>query len=624
MTAFATLPFDEQLARIARAVDDRAAAETLLREAGALPDPEPLAHLVETLAAAERIDGPLRRALAEVLEALPDPALQHLLAHPVGPRASGLLRALADEALRAWPVTRPSALAFLVRWLRRRDPEAHAALVAEAEAKTEGPPGDGRWLLFVSGPRLAALRAEPRWGPRVEQTLSEAIDALARAPKSISQANAEALLARRVYADPGHFLFELLQNADDAGATSWSARIERDRAVVRNDGAPFSFLDLVGVLSIGQTTKAAQQIGFFGVGFKSVYEVCERPRIHSGAFDVEIAHVSIPRVLRTRPSEAGDGDTALVLPFTGGVDAAALLARARAIPPETLLTLPHLERVAITGPDGEVASWRETREGRLTVLRDAADHDVRRFRTAERTLRFDGPREAGRPRESRVRVAIAVDAEGRPTPPRGPTLFAFLPTAERTGLRVLVHARFDVTLDRERLEQGSPWNEALLDAAGRALADAVLALVDDGHSPVEALAAPADLAPGVGPLAEAARSGLRDAPCLPTADGGWVAPVNGRLLPPALAEALASLDLASGDGAPVRALAPLDGREEAVARWLGAVPLSDEALVALLADRLEAGRTPPPWMGRAVWDALSGATVDDAALRALPLVPDAD
>ena len=60
--------------------------------------------------------------------------------------------------------------------------------------------------------------------------------------------------------------------------------------------------DLVGVTSIGQTTKRKQQIGFFGVGFKSVYEVTERPQVYSDVYEFEIADVSIPRALRRRPS----------------------------------------------------------------------------------------------------------------------------------------------------------------------------------------------------------------------------------------------------------------------------------------------------------------------------------
>ena len=544
VNGFATLPFDEQLALVARAAREPGAAEALLREAGALPDSEPLARLVDALAEAGRVDEALRATLAEVLERLPDPALQQLLEEP-GAAAAPLLEGLAFDALRTWPITRPSALAFLVRWLRRRDPAAHARLMEEAHAATDGPPTEGRWLLFVSGARLAALSEDPGWGPRVVETVRLAVDALARAPKSISQANAETLLARRVYADPGHFLFELLQNADDAGATEWSARVEADRAVIANDGAPFSFLDLVGVLSIGLTTKAAQQIGFFGVGFKSVYEVCERPRIHSGAFDVEIAHVSIPRVLATRPTDMDAGSTALVLPFSDAVDADALFRRALAIPPETLLTLPHLERIELTGPDGARVRWRQRAERGSTVLSDQAltEGAPRRFRITERRVRFEGEREEGRARESRVLVAVSVDDDGAPRPLSGPTLFAFLPTAERTGLRVLVHARFDVTVDRERVERGSAWNDALLDAAGHAIADAALELVSDGHDPLAILSAPDDAAPAVATLMAAIRSRLHHAPCLPAADGSWISPTRARIVAPSLARALASLDL---------------------------------------------------------------------------------
>ncbi len=633
MSGLATRPFEAQLAAIDAAVE-AGEARALLGEVGALTDPEPLAYLLRGLTARGPTDDALRAALGPVLAGLPDPSLPFVFASAArGSALDALLRDVASDALATWPATRPSALAFLARWLRRRHPEAHAALLARAAAEVDGPPGDGRWALFIPGARLAERAADPVWGPVAREALAVAVDALARAPKSISQVNAERLLASRVYADPGHFLFELLQNADDAGARAWSARLEPTRAVIVNDGEPFSFLDLVGVLSIGQTTKAAAQIGFFGVGFKSVYEVCVRPRVHSGALDVEIAHVSIPRQIE-RPDDVSPGATTLVLPFRAGVDVASLTAHAARIPPETLMTLPHLEEVTLAGPDAPATRWRETRDGDRTELscddlgrddlgRDDLGRDDtaerRRYRRAEAEVRFTGPREEGRPAESQVLVAAPLDADGRPAPRAHPTLFAFLPTAERTGLRVIVHARFDVTLDRERLELGSAWNDALLEAAGDALARLALEAVADGASPLPWLPDPREVSPRVEPTLARARAALHDAPCLPAADGGWLAPAHARLMPADLAHALAALDL--GDGA--RALAPLDPREEAVARWLGACPLGDDALIGAIARALRSGQPPPPWLGPVVLEALGDAAVDDARLRDLPLLRDA-
>jgi transglutaminase-like putative cysteine protease len=619
MAGFATLPFEDQVARIREVAADGGDPHDLLREAGSLPDAEPLALLVDALVRGGRWDPRMQRELASVMQSMPDAALQHLLVRePMPATVREVLATVAEDALGTWPLARISALSLLVKWLRQRVPEVYVRVERAAEAHLDGEAPDGRWLLLVSGTRLAELSARPEWSPTVKRTVELALDALAHAPKSISQANAETLLARRVYANRGHFFFELLQNADDARATRWSARLGRDHIVVRNDGAPFSFRDVVGLLSIGQTTKEQEQIGFFGVGFKSIYEVCERPRVHSGPFDFEIAHVSIPRLLTVRPAEADGQDTVLVLPLREEVDADALLARARAMPPETLLTLPHVREVAVEGSDGASWAWTKERGGDMVTLRRADSEEARRYRCVERRVRFEGQREEGRSRDSPVLVAVAVSEGGTPAPPPGATLFAFLPTSEHTGLRTLVHARFDVTLDRERLEQGSPWNATLLTEAGRGVADAVMKLVREGTDPMPLLPGPAEVAPVLAPLMDALRMSLSSQACLRAASGHWLAPGEARLVEPRLAQDLAEVDL--GEGA--RALAPLGPREQQVALHLGATPFTATDLVRLAQDTLRSGTAPPAWLTDDVLDALGHAPVSDAELEALPLLTD--
>ena len=101
-------------------------------------------------------------------------------------------------------------------------------------------------LAHVRATAMSELRAMARESgvhegfEAVRSALARAvIDVLGNAPKAVSQANAEELLSRRVYTDPGHFLIELLQNAEDAGATTWRLIFDRRRIVVWHDGAPF-------------------------------------------------------------------------------------------------------------------------------------------------------------------------------------------------------------------------------------------------------------------------------------------------------------------------------------------------------------------------------------------------
>lgn len=99
----------------------------------------------------------------------------------------------------------------------------------------------------------------------------------------------------RLYADRTHFIFELLQNAEDAKASKIQFQLFPDRLEVKHNGRPFNEKDVRGVCGVGEGTGADDltRIGKFGIGFKSIYAYTSRPEIHSGA-----EHFCIERFIR--------------------------------------------------------------------------------------------------------------------------------------------------------------------------------------------------------------------------------------------------------------------------------------------------------------------------------------
>ena len=97
-------------------------------------------------------------------------------------------------------------------------------------------------------------------------------------------------LLGQLYSERTHFIFELIQNAEDAGATDLTFTLFADRLEVRHDGRDFTVADVRGICGVGQGTKADDltQIGEFGIGFKAVYAYTNSPRIHSGAENFRI------------------------------------------------------------------------------------------------------------------------------------------------------------------------------------------------------------------------------------------------------------------------------------------------------------------------------------------------
>ena len=79
----------------------------------------------------------------------------------------------------------------------------------------------------------------------------------------------EALLAGH-YSDSNHFVYELLQNAEDAEAGKVVIEYYSDKLVFYHNGRPFSEADAIGVSSMLMGTKDrddASSIGRFGMGF---------------------------------------------------------------------------------------------------------------------------------------------------------------------------------------------------------------------------------------------------------------------------------------------------------------------------------------------------------------------
>lgn len=555
------LPFDAQRAWLDAALADDVTARDALVACARWTDPEPFALAVTAVVDGARV-GALADVLRESLSSVDDTTLHRVLrkldARERERASLALFAALLLQVAESLPVERIEARCLVERWLRRADFPWRA---------------DRSSLLSRTGAELRALAdADPDTRAKIDALGAAVLDVLARSPRSLSQAHAEELLAARVYTAASHFLEELLQNADDAEATIFTVAIEGAEVTVSHDGNPFAPRDVVGVLSVGQSTKGRGQIGTFGVGFKSVYAVSARPRVYSGAFAFEIVDVSRPRPVHDRPAGVDPSHTAIVLPLSApehpqrGTDA--VLRHARALPAEVLLTLRHVRALALKG-----ARHVRAVAGDDGVVRLIEGGSARSFVVCERG-------------DARVIVALGDGGELVPVEPGRPTLYAFLPTLERTGLRVRAQAPFVVPVDRERVDLAHPANAALLRDVADAFAAALLRLRGRaGWSEIVPL--PEEMAnPSLRAMAARVGEELQREPVLRAADGGWVAPDRACVLADAaLVEPLTHFSL-TPEGH--RALPEVAGRDRAALRWFGVRTIDAGGLCAWLVRASEA------------------------------------
>jgi hypothetical protein len=92
----------------------------------------------------------------------------------------------------------------------------------------------------------------------------------------VNLANSVESLATDIYSEDKRFIYELIQNADDAALdeeSELSIQILNNYVIISHNGAPFNSRDIRGLCSIGLGTKTndATKTGYKGIGFKSVF-----------------------------------------------------------------------------------------------------------------------------------------------------------------------------------------------------------------------------------------------------------------------------------------------------------------------------------------------------------------
>jgi hypothetical protein len=179
----------------------------------------------------------------------------------------------------------------------------------------------------------------------------------------------DALLSK-LYSDRSHFIYELLQNAEDAlsrrarnqhgvvvpGVVEF--RLYRDRLEFRHFGIPFGNHDVQGICGILEGTKAEDftQIGRFGIGFKSVYAYTSSPEIHSGDEHFMVRDYVHPSGVAA--ATLREDETLLILPFDSPEISAAkafeeIAQRLKQLDPHTLLFLRYIESICWICDDNE-------------------------------------------------------------------------------------------------------------------------------------------------------------------------------------------------------------------------------------------------------------------------------
>lgn len=310
-----------------------------------------------------------------------------------------------------------------------------------------------------------------------------------------SSHNSIRTLADDLYNKHTHFIFELIQNAEDntyAELNTYppfiSFRLTKNdptnspgsdgALIIQNNEVGFNIDNVDAICAVGETTKRKEQgyIGEKGIGFKSVFRVTDNPHIFSNSYyfclpesdpETGLGYI-VPQWIDTPPEGLVSSDTYIILPLTKsdfGYDKIEVMLQD--IEPEVILFLSTLEEIRIETDTGD----------NLTILKDSAampkvaiivegNKQGSAFSNSDNFLvcnkRFNKPadihhekREGIEDRE--VSVAVPLNANSAASG----KIFAYLPIRSDTGFPFLINADFILPSSREDL-QDVPWNYWLM------------------------------------------------------------------------------------------------------------------------------------------------------------------
>ena len=285
-------------------------------------------------------------------------------------------------------------------------------------------------------------------------------------------------LLTELYPDNAHFIYELLQNAEDAQATKvMFVLTSDDLKFLHNGQRQFTEPDIESITGIGNTTKKddINQIGKFGVGFKAVFSYTQTPQIYSGEYAFEIHDLVCPKEIK-QILNPNDKATVFCFPFNHSEKSKEkafqeIKETLLNLPDNTILFLQKIKEISweIKGENKEVGCIR------ISPLRKENHFEIeRKINQSTKTywLRFTEEiiiNNDNKPQDSSIAIAFRLEKiqdkdefkiDGKVT--KGDVSIFFPAEKENSNLKFFLHAPFSATVARDSI-QNRPENNELRD-----------------------------------------------------------------------------------------------------------------------------------------------------------------
>lgn len=348
-------------------------------------------------------------------------------------------------------------------------------------------------------------------------------------------------LLTELYPDNAHFVYELLQNAEDTRAEEVCFTLNNNELEFEHNGTRlFTFENVDSIASIGVSSKRDDptSIGKFGVGFKAVFAYTNTPEIHSGDYHFRIHDLVVPEPVEQ--CQMGLRETKFVFPFNH-LKKSARQANIEItkglcdLGSNTLLFLKYIRKIEFLLPDGNLGSQEriEHEHGRIEIhtLHPDGKKQISYWLRFEQVVKVAD--EEGKPKDCRIAIAYSLTNSAKDDEPhawkvtpleRGQVSIFFPAEKETSGLHFHVHAPFASTVARDSVRDCEA-NKILIGAIADLTANKLITLRDRGFLNITSYAAlpmrAQDFPEGslFRPMYDSVRAALLAHPLLP-ANGG--------------------------------------------------------------------------------------------------------